>query len=50
MNMAYSISQEHIGINEGVLLKELMPLGRQTTIFIDQADTEGSGNIQGWHL
>ena len=46
MNMAYSISQEHIGIIEGVLQKELMPLA----ILIDQADTVGSGDIQGWHL
>ena len=38
--MAYSISQEHIGIIEGVLQKELMPLGLQTAILIDQA-----GNI-----
>ena len=38
--MAYSISQEHLGIIEGVLQKELMPLGLQTAILIDQA-----GNI-----
>lgn len=38
--MAYRISQEHIGIIEGVLQKELMPLGLQTAMLIDQA-----GNI-----
>jgi hypothetical protein len=48
--MAYNISQEDISIIEGVLLKELMSLGRPITIFIDQADIEGSGNIQGWHM
>ena len=50
MNMAYRISQEQIGIIEGVLQKELMPLGLQTAILIDQAGTERSGDIQGWHL
>ena len=48
--MACSKSQEHIGIIEGVLLKEQLPLGRQTAILIDRADTEGCWNIQGWHL
>ena len=38
--MAYSISQEHIGIIKGVLQKELLPLGLQTAMLIDQA-----GNI-----
>jgi hypothetical protein len=50
MIMTYSITQEHIGIIGGVLHKELMPLGLQTAILIDQADTELSGDIQGWHL
>ena len=38
--MAYSISQKQIGIIEGVLRKELMPLELRTAILIDLA-----GNI-----